>query len=111
MRVNGLKGLTLDLDKSSMGFFSDIEPYFDMYPKLFDTNITFYTSGSDARQDALVLSGLGLPIRSDPVLEEKVDESVEVLDPNDPYAAFKKVEKKEKLPIIGTPLRKKMSSR
>lgn len=101
--------MILDLDKSSMGFFPDIEPYFDMYPRLFDTSITFYTSGRDAREDALILSGLGFPIRSDPQIEVKVDESLSVFDPNDPYASFKKVEKKEKLPIVGTPIRKKMA--
>lgn len=82
--------LSITLPASVIGTFPDIEPHFDSFPRLFDTEIIFRTSGKTDRETCMLLSGFQLPFLDEPVIE-KVEANVS----NDPWAAIKLAKTRE----------------
>ena len=102
-------GVKLTLDQSAVGYFPDIEPFFDMYPNLFDVDISIYTTGRDVREDTALLSALGMPFLEETEMPKEKEDNV---DPNDPFASFKKEKmmargKKVLPPVQGSLVRRK----
>jgi ribosomal protein L5 len=60
--------VTFSLPETAMGYFPEIEPHFDMYPRLFATDVVLRTHGRNAPETLLCLSGFQLPF-----LPAKVD--------------------------------------
>lgn len=89
--------ITLTLPAAAVGYFPDIEPHFDMYPRLFDTEITFYTSAETERDVMLLLSGFGIPFveqRAGGGDDEDDGGEGEGSSDADPWAKYKKKERK-----------------
>ena len=77
--------ISFDLPSASVGCFPDIEPHFDMFPRLFDTTVTMHTSGKSDWESTLCLSGFQLPF-----LEAKIIKEVDATDKvDDPWALLK----------------------
>ena len=84
--VTSGKGIVkIQLPETAMGYFPDIEPVFDMYPRLFETEVTIETTGQSEKETILLLSGFQLPF-----LEQKVIEQIKEVTEHDPWAKFKK---------------------
>lgn len=66
---NGKGSISLTLPSSSVGYFPDIEPHFDMFPRLFDVDVLIQTTAQTDREMLLLLSGLQVPFKPtvDPV--------------------------------------------
>ena len=99
--------VVLKLRPSEMGYFPDIEPHFDMYPMLFETEIGFITNCKNINEDALLLSGFGIPIDGSTLFKAEAD----VVEEVDIYAKYKKeveVVKKDLGRIRGTLKKLKM---
>ncbi|KAJ3211740.1 hypothetical protein HDU67_004322 [Dinochytrium kinnereticum] len=81
--------ITLRLPESVMGSFPDIEPHYEMYPRLFATTVTVHTTSKDLEGAAMVLSGFQMPFMKDakPAETEKKSETE---GEEDPYAKFRK---------------------
>ncbi|KAI9207849.1 ribosomal protein L5 domain-containing protein [Polychytrium aggregatum] len=90
---NNLGALKLELPESAMGYFPDIEPHFDMFPRMFKTEITFFTTARNDRETMLLLSGFQLPFLDKPIvqLEETSD------DNSDPWAKFYKTKRQQEM--------------
>eukprot|EP00842_Homolaphlyctis_polyrhiza_P005038 jgi/Hompol1/5535/HPOL_002006-RA len=64
------------LPDTAIGYFPDIEPHFDMFPRLFNTDITMYTSGKSDAETILCLSGFQIPfLEQRETAKEAVDDS------------------------------------
>ncbi|KAJ3043407.1 hypothetical protein HDV00_005105 [Rhizophlyctis rosea] len=89
---DGRGSISFTLPDTAMGYFPDIEPHFDSFPRLFDTEVIIKTTGRDDWETALCLSGFQIPF-----LEERVVDVEEVQegDPNDPWAALRDVKSRE----------------
>ncbi|KAJ3106974.1 hypothetical protein HDU97_005255 [Phlyctochytrium planicorne] len=83
--------ITLKLPESVMGSFPDIEPHYEMYPRLFPATVTIHTTAADLEGAALLLSGFQMPFLKD---AKPAAKKVYVEDDSDPYAKFKKKNKK-----------------
>ncbi|KAI8893231.1 ribosomal protein L5 domain-containing protein [Globomyces pollinis-pini] len=81
---NGSGQMKLVLPSSAVGTFPDIEPHFDSFPRLFDIEVTMYTSAKNDWETILLLSGFQLPF----LPEVKVEEVKEVVS-DDPWARIK----------------------
>ncbi|KAJ3116906.1 hypothetical protein HDU96_008425 [Phlyctochytrium bullatum] len=84
--------VTVRLPESVMGSFPDIEPHYEMFPRLFATTVTVHTTAADVEGAALMMSGFQMPflegaIPEEPEWKKKLAEE----DPDaDPYAKYKK---------------------
>ncbi|RKP02735.1 hypothetical protein CXG81DRAFT_10445 [Caulochytrium protostelioides] len=85
---DGLGTFRIVIPASSVGYFPDIEPYFEMFPRLDEVSVTFHTTAWNDREAMLLLSGFQLPFRP----EVTKVEAVEVEE--DPWAKFKKKQRK-----------------
>ncbi|KAJ3055840.1 hypothetical protein HK097_009043 [Rhizophlyctis rosea] len=97
--------ISFTLPDTAVGYFPDIEPHFDSFPRLFDTEVIVQTTGKSDWETTLCLSGFQIPF-----LEQRVEEKV-VADPdaNDPWAQFKKLKTKEERKAFNEILRKAAS--
>ena len=82
--------LQMLLPASVVGTFPDIEPHFDMFPKLFDVKINFSTTGQSDRETVMLLSGFQVPFLD----KVEVDE-VEEKKSNDPWELIKLAKTRE----------------
>lgn len=83
--------LTLNLSSTDMGMFPDIEPHFDMYPKLFDAEVSFVTNGFSEANDVMLLSALGCPVNENAIAEMELESNKETKNKIiSPYAEFRK---------------------
>ncbi|KAJ3163110.1 hypothetical protein HDU86_002279 [Geranomyces michiganensis] len=89
---DGRGSLTLSLPDTAIGYFPDVEPHFDMFPKLFATDVVVETTGKDDWEAVLCLSGFQMPFLAERVVAQ-VDE--DVADENDPWAKFRKPKSRE----------------
>ncbi|KAI8833750.1 ribosomal protein L5 domain-containing protein, partial [Chytridium lagenaria] len=80
--------ITIKLPESVMGSFPDIEPHYEMFPRLFAATVTVHTSATDLEGAALVLSGFQMPFLKDAMPE--VASADETKEDDDPFAKFKK---------------------
>ncbi|KAJ3319738.1 hypothetical protein HDV06_005938 [Boothiomyces sp. JEL0866] len=87
---DGKGSLTIKLPASAVGTFPDIEPHFDSFPRLFETDVTFITSGRDDYETCLLLSGFQIPF----LPEKKIIEERKVVS-DDPWAAIKNAKTRE----------------
>ncbi|KAI8826169.1 ribosomal protein L5 domain-containing protein [Fimicolochytrium jonesii] len=83
--------ITLRLPGPAVGYFPDIEPHFDMYPKLFDTDIVVQTTGKSDWETVMCLSGFQIPFLEERVVAKEKEEA----DSNDPWAKFRKPKTRE----------------
>ncbi|KAI9357937.1 ribosomal protein L5 domain-containing protein [Zopfochytrium polystomum] len=72
------------IPEAAVGAFPDIEPHFDMYPRLFDLEVSIHTSAGNRRHAALLLSGMQMPIE---VVETAKAEKAKSTDP---FAMFRR---------------------
>ncbi|TPX71756.1 hypothetical protein SpCBS45565_g00813 [Spizellomyces sp. 'palustris'] len=94
--------ITLSLPSTAIGYFPDIEPHFDMYPRLFDTEVVIQTTGKSDWETVLCLSGFQVPF-----LEKRVvAQEEEVEDANDPWAKFRKPKTREERRAMAEKLKK-----
>jgi hypothetical protein len=84
--------VSMVLPDSVVGYFSDIEPHFDMFPRMFDTRVEINTTSKSDGDVVTLLSGLGIPFMSREEAgkegggrRKKQDE-----DAGDPWAKYKK---------------------
>lgn len=77
--------VSIKLPDTAIGYFPDIEPHFDMFPRLYETKVTIHTSASTDEESISLLTGFGLPFAPKPPgkQKKKVDES-------DPWAKYRK---------------------
>ncbi len=54
--------LRFTLPETAIGYFPEIEPHFDMYPALFETEVTLHTHGRNEAETVACLSGFQLPL-------------------------------------------------
>jgi hypothetical protein len=87
---NDKGSLAFQLPKTAVGYFPDIEPHFDSYPKFFDLDIMMHTTGQSDWEAALCLSGFQIPFLPKRVIQEEVVE-----ESKDPWAKFRKPKTKE----------------
>ncbi|KAJ3268712.1 hypothetical protein HDV01_002343 [Terramyces sp. JEL0728] len=87
---NDKGSLTITLPASAIGTFPDIEPHFDSFPRLFETDVTFITSGRNDYETCLLLSGFQIPF----LPEKKIVEERKVVS-DDPWAAIKSAKTRE----------------
>ncbi|KAI9099452.1 ribosomal protein L5 domain-containing protein [Phlyctochytrium arcticum] len=82
--------LAFNLPAAAIGLYPDIEPHFDMYPRLFDTDIIIQTTAPTEREAVLCLSGFQMPFlnKREVLTEEEVESS-------DPWAKFRKPKTRE----------------
>ncbi|KAI8919834.1 ribosomal protein L5 domain-containing protein [Powellomyces hirtus] len=83
--------ITITLPDTAIGYFPDVEPHFDMYPRLFETDVIIQTTGKTDWETTLCLSGFQLPFLEDRVVAQEED----VVDDNDPWAKFRKPKTRE----------------
>ncbi|KAJ3227693.1 hypothetical protein HK099_000798 [Clydaea vesicula] len=76
--------ITISLPDHAVGYFPDIEPHFDMYPRLFDTDIKIFSNCANEKDLVLLLSGFGIPF-SPKVYVKKTNENGK-----DPWARYRK---------------------
>ncbi|KAJ3156437.1 hypothetical protein HDU89_004219 [Geranomyces variabilis] len=89
---DGRGSLTLSLPDTAIGYFPDVEPHFDMFPRLFETDVAIETTGKNDWEAVLCLSGFQMPFLEERVVAE-VDE--DAVDENDPWAKFRKPKSRE----------------
>ncbi|XJO78745.1 hypothetical protein BDV3_003139 [Batrachochytrium dendrobatidis] len=84
--------MKLVLPETAVGYFPDIEPHFDQYPRMFETDVMMYTTGKNDWEAALCLSGFQIPF-----MEEKhvVVESVAAETTVDRWTAIRAAKTKE----------------
>jgi hypothetical protein len=82
--------LALKLPKQAVGYFPDIEPHFDSFPRLFDVDVLVQTTGQSDWETALLLSGLQIPIQP-----KRIIKVTEEKKRDDPWAQFRKPKTKE----------------
>ena len=83
---------------SSVGFFPDIEPHFDMYPRLFDMDILIQTTAKNPQETMLLLNGFGIPFATKAECKTVNGQKIVI----NPFAKFKKKSKgNSKKVIIG----------
>ena len=82
--------LALVLPKSAVGYFPDIEPHFDAFPKLFDIDVLIHTTAKSDWETAMCLSAFQVPFK-----EKRVVEVVKAKESSDPWARFRKPATKE----------------
>ena len=82
--------ISLMLPASVVGTFPDIEPHFDMFPRLFDVKIDFKTTGQNDHETCQLLSGFQIPF-----LSEKLVDAVEEKKSNDPWELIKQAKTRE----------------
>ena len=80
---NDQGAIAFTLPSSSIGYFPDIEPHFDSYPRLFDVDVLIYTTARSDRETILCLSGLQLPFK--PQMEQ-----VKLKHTEDPWTKYTK---------------------
>jgi ribosomal protein L5 len=70
--------IEFELSSSALGYFPDIEPHFEMFPRLFDTNVIFHANTKSEREIALVLSALQIPIKAqkDVVIQDEKEVTI-----------------------------------
>lgn len=78
--------LTLELSAAAIGYFPDIEPHFDMFPRLFDTTVVFETTGSTDLEAQMLLSAFQIPIMQESDIEKEPEAAPEE---DDKYAQIK----------------------
>jgi ribosomal protein L5 len=54
--------ISFKLPSQSLGYFPDIEPHFDMFPRLVDMTVEFETSCQDSNESKLLISAFQIPI-------------------------------------------------
>ncbi|KAJ3323185.1 hypothetical protein HDU76_013719 [Blyttiomyces sp. JEL0837] len=98
---DGHGNIRLTIPESAVGGFPDIEPHFDMYPKLFDVDVTISTTAGTDEKAVLFLSGFQMPFTEKPevVVVEEVN--------TDPWAKFKKRDKRDSKAAGNKPVKKK----
>ncbi|KAJ3011472.1 hypothetical protein HKX48_006829 [Thoreauomyces humboldtii] len=79
-------GITLTLPETAIGYFPDVEPHFEMYPRLFETDVVIQTTAKSDWETVLCLSGFQIPFLPERVIAKVVEE----VDVNDPWAKFRK---------------------
>lgn len=82
--------LAIVLPKSAVGYFPDIEPHFDAFPKLFDIDVLIHTTAKSDWETAMCLSAFQIPFK-----EKRVVEVTKAEESSDPWARFKKPKTKE----------------
>ena len=87
---DGKGSISLNLPAQVVGTFPDIEPHFDMFPRLFDVKVDLHTTGQSDQETILLLSGFQIPFLDKPVVDE-----VEVKKSNDPWELIKKAKTRE----------------
>ncbi|KAJ3186273.1 hypothetical protein HDU85_007713 [Gaertneriomyces sp. JEL0708] len=93
--------ITIPLPSTAIGYFPDIEPHFDMYPRLFDTDVIITTTGKSDFEASLLLSGFQMPFLEERVVQVEEEESV-----NDPWAKFRKPKTREERRAMADKLKK-----
>ncbi|KAH9246642.1 hypothetical protein BASA81_015803 [Batrachochytrium salamandrivorans] len=83
--------MKLTLPDTALGYFPDIEPHFDMYPQMFETDVMMYTTGKCDWETSLLLSGLQVPFLNEKVVA--VEDTGPVVD--DPWAMIKAAKTRE----------------
>ena len=58
-----LPASSIGINYLTTGYFPDIEPHFDMFPKMFDLDVTFHTTAKNEREAILCLSGFQIPFQ------------------------------------------------
>ncbi|KAI8908052.1 ribosomal protein L5 domain-containing protein [Gorgonomyces haynaldii] len=98
--------LSFMLPAAAVGYFPDIEPHFDMFPRMFETKVTFYTSGQSDAETCMVLSGFKLPLG-----EERIEDVEEVKKVDDPWARIKEAKTREERKAIAAEIMKQRKSK
>jgi len=73
---DGKGSLSFILPAQALSYFPDIEPHFDMYPRLVDTEITFQCNEIDDAKTVLLLSAFQVPMADNVEKEEEVEVAV-----------------------------------
>jgi ribosomal L5P family C-terminus len=94
--------LTFTLPPQAVGYFPDIEPHFDMFPRLVETSVTFVTNANTDSECALLLSGLQVPI-----MDEKVVKAEKEKVEDDPWALLKTAATREERKALAATIEKK----
>ncbi len=82
--------IALQLPKSAVGYFPDIEPHFDSFPRYFDIDVLIHTTAKSDWETALCLSAFQIPFKDKRVVKE-----VKAQESSDPWARFRKPKTKE----------------
>lgn len=82
--------ISLKLSEAALGYFPDIEAHFDMFPRLFDTDIDIITTATTDSEAVMMLSGFGLPFT-----ERETVKRVKS-DDDDPWAKFRRKSDKKR---------------
>lgn len=86
--------IVLSIDAQSVGYFPEIEPFFDSYPALYDLEIIMETSAATRGEAVSLLSGFQIPFLSREKEIETLEAEKKKEEERDPFAKFKKGRKK-----------------
>jgi large subunit ribosomal protein L5 len=92
---DGKGSFSLRLPSAAMGYFPDIEPYVDRFPRLFETNVKFNTSGCSDDETILCLSAFQLPFKDTRIIEK---EKVKISE--DPWEQIKLAKTREERKLL-----------
>lgn len=96
--------VTIKLPEVALGAFPDIEPVFDMFPRMFAVDVVIQTTAGNPRDAAMLLSGFQMPIE---IVEVDKTERKQESATLDKWAKFKKKEKVSKSTKKKTSIKKK----
>lgn len=92
---DGKGALSFTLPPQAVGYFPDIEPHFDMFPRLAETTVTFQCNNTSDEQTALLLSSFQIPIK-----EKEAEDETETDVVTDKWAALKLAKTREERKAI-----------
>ncbi|KAI8925814.1 ribosomal protein L5 domain-containing protein [Entophlyctis helioformis] len=90
---DGAGAISFKLPDTAIGYFPDIEPHFDMFPRLFETDVILHTTGKNDWETALCLSAFQMPFMAERVQAAEAGDSKAGSD--DPWAQIRSAKTRE----------------
>ncbi|KAI9032367.1 ribosomal protein L5 domain-containing protein [Hyaloraphidium curvatum] len=94
--------IRLHLDAQAVGYFPEIEPYFDQYPQLHDMEISFQTTAKFRNEAISLLSGFQIPFLDRETELATLEQAKKAAESKDPFAKFRTKKRQAGINARGT---------
>jgi large subunit ribosomal protein L5 len=87
--------LRVFVDAQAVGYFPEIESYFDQYPALYDLEVSFNTNTKFRNEAVTLLSGFQIPFLGREVEMRMQEEAKKKQESSDPFAKYRAKNKRK----------------